>query len=167
MILSMPAQPPTPEQARSISKEAYIYGFPLVDNYRVMHSFFVDRDGKEFKAPWNRIHNESRVFTPEDRTIQTPNSDTPYSQIGTDLRAEPLVITVPAVDPKRYDSAQFIDLYTFNHAYIGSRATGSGAGNYLLAEPKWKGDKPEGITAVIRSETELGWVQFRTPHSGS
>ena len=149
-------------EARAIAKEAYIYGFPVVDNYRVMHSFFVDRDGKDFKAAWNEIHNEARVFTPNDTTIQTPNSDTPYSQIGTDLRAEPLVITVPAVDEDRYYSLQFIDLFTHNYAYVGSRETGSEAGSFLLAGPKWKGDKPDGIDAIIRSETELGWVQFRT-----
>ncbi len=149
-------------EARAIAKEAYIYGFPIVDNYRVMHSFFVDRDGEDFKAAWNEIHNEARVFTPDDATIQTPNSDTPYSQIGTDLRAEPLVITVPAVDKDRYYSLQFIDLFTHNYAYVGSRATGSKAGSFLLAGPKWKGDKPDGIDAIIRSETEIGWVQFRT-----
>lgn len=160
------AQPATgvlsPAEARAIAKEAYIYGFPLVENYRVMHSFFVDREGKEFKAPWNQIHNEARVFTPEDRTIQTPNSDTPYSQIGVDLRAEPLVITVPAVEKGRYYSLQFIDLHTYNYAYVGSRQTGSEAGSFLVAGPRWKGEKPPGVKAVIRSETEIGWVQFRT-----
>lgn len=60
----------------------------------MLHSYFVDRDGKEFKAPWNQIHNEARVYTPDDKAIQTPNSDTPYSQLGTDLRAEPLIISV-------------------------------------------------------------------------
>lgn len=160
------AQPPkeavTPAEAKAIAKEAAVYGFPLVDNYRVLHSYFVDRGGKDYKAAWNQIHNETRVFTPDDRTIQTPNSDTPYSQIGTDLRAEPLVITVPAVPKGRYYSLQFIDLYTFNYAYVGSRATGFEAGNFLLAGPGWKGVKPEGVKAVIRSETEIGWVLFRT-----
>ncbi len=59
----------TPAEARAIAKETYTYGFLLVDNYRVMHSFFVDRGGKEFKAPWNQIHNEARIFTSDDRTI--------------------------------------------------------------------------------------------------
>jgi len=154
--------PLTPAEARAIAKEAYIYGFPLVDNYRVMHSFFVNQDGEEFKAPWNEIHNEARVFTPDDRTIQTPNSDTPYSQLGTDLRTEPLVITVPEVEEDRYYSLQFIDLYTFNYAYVGSRATGNEAGNFLLVGPNWTGEEPAGIKGVIRSETEIGWVQFRT-----
>jgi hypothetical protein len=152
----------TPAEARAIAKEATIYGFPLVDNYRILYSFFVDKGGKEYKGPWNQIKNESNVFTPKDRTIQTPNSDTPYSHFGTDLRAEPLVISVPAVEKGRYYSFQLIDLYTFNYAFIGSRATGNEAGQFLLAGPNWKGEKPEGIKAVIRSETEIGYILIRT-----
>lgn len=152
----------SPSEVRAIAKEAYIYGFPLVDNYRVMHSYFVDRGGDEFKARWNELHHESRVYTPEDRTIQTPNSDTPYSQLGTDLRAEPLIITVPEIEPGRYYSLQFIDLYTHNYAYVGSRATGGEAGKFLLAGPDWDGEMPDGVQAVIRSETRIGWVLFRT-----
>lgn len=152
----------SPPEARAIAREAYIYGFPLVDNYRLLHAYFVDRYGTEFKAPWNEIHNESRAYTPDDKAIQTPNSDTPYSQLGTDLRAEPLVITVPAVDKGRYYSLQFIDAYTHNYVYVGSRATGNGAQNYLLAGPEWKGQQPAGVEAVIRSETNLGWILFRT-----
>ncbi|WP_390368961.1 DUF1254 domain-containing protein [Variovorax dokdonensis] len=161
------AAPPQPMQVapaemRAIAKDATIYGFPLVDNYRVMHSYFVDSANPEFKAPWNTIHSVGRVFTPEDKAIQTPNSDTPYSQLGADLRSEPLVITVPAVEKDRYYSLQFIDLYTFNFAYVGSRSTGTQAGSYLLAGPGWKGKAPAGIRQVIRSETELAFVLVRT-----
>lgn len=91
----------TPAAARAIAKDAYIYGFPLVENYRVMHPFFMARKGKEFKVPWNQIHNAARVFTPANRTIQRPNSDTSYSQLGADLQAEPLVIIVPAIPRER------------------------------------------------------------------
>jgi hypothetical protein len=69
----------TPDEARAIAKEAYIYGFPLVDNYRCEYSYFVDRQDPDFKAPWNHIANIPRVFTPADTAVQTPNSDTPYS----------------------------------------------------------------------------------------
>lgn len=72
----------TPAEARAIAKEAYIYGFPLVDNYRVEHAYFVDRANPNFKAPWNQITNIPRVFTPADTAVQTPNSDTPYSWLG-------------------------------------------------------------------------------------
>jgi hypothetical protein len=151
-----------PNEIRAIASEAYIYGFPLVDSYRIQYSYFVDRGSAEFKAPWNTLSNTARVFTPDDKEIQTPNSDTPYSVLGADLRAEPLVITVPAIDRKRYYSLQFVDMYTFNFAYVGSRATGPDAGNFLLAGPSWKGEAPAGIKAVIRSETEFALVLYRT-----
>ena len=134
----------SPKDARQIAKEAYVYGFPLVDNYRVNHSYFVDRKGPEFKAPWNQLNNTARVFTPDDKAIQTANSDTPYSQLGTDLRAEPLVLTIPPIEKNRYFSVQLIDVYTYNFDYIGTRTTGNGGGNYLLAGPGWKGEVPEG-----------------------
>lgn len=151
-----------PAEARAIAKEAYIYGFPLVDNYRIQYSYFVDREGGEYKASWNQIFNNARVYTPNDKAIQTPNSDTPYSYVGADLRAEPLVFSVPAVEKDRYYSLQFIDMYTFNFAYVGSRSTGNDAGHFLLAGPGWKGEKPEGIKDVIRCETEFAFVLYRT-----
>ena len=95
----------TVSEARRIAKEATIYGFPLVDSYRINHAYFVDTSNPEFKAPWNQINNTLRVYTPEDKALQTPNSDTPYSQAGLDLRAEPVVLTVPAVEGNRYFSA--------------------------------------------------------------
>jgi hypothetical protein len=151
-----------PAEARAIAKEATIYGFPLVDNYRVQYSYFVDKGGPEYKADWNTLVNNARVYTPDDKAIQTPNSDTPYSYVGADLRAEPLVFTVPKVEEGRYYSLQFIDLYTFNFAYVGSRATGNGEGRYLLAGPGWTGEKPDGITDIIRCETELAFILYRT-----
>ncbi|MFQ3458362.1 DUF1254 domain-containing protein [Bradyrhizobium sp. UFLA01-814] len=156
------AQSVSADDARAIAKDAYIYGFPLVDSYRVQYSYFVDRGGAEYKAPWNTIFNNARVYTPDDKAIQTPNSDTPYSYVGADLRAEPIVFTVPAVEKGRYYSLQFIDMYTFDFAYVGSRATGNGAGSYLLAGPTWKGQKPKGIRKVIRCETQFAFVLYRT-----
>jgi len=156
------AQSLSPTEARAIAKDAYIYGFPLVDSYRIQYAYFVDRGNPEFKAPWNTLYNTARVFTPEDKAIQTPNSDTPYSFVGADLRAQPLVFTVPAVPRERYYSLQFIDLYTFNFAYVGSRATGSEAGSFLLAGPRWQGETPRGIRAVIRCETDFALVGYRT-----
>src|SRR3954454_117255 len=152
----------TPAEARAIAKEAYIYGFPMVDNYRIQYGYFVDRQNPEFKAPWNQIRNIPRVFTPADTAIQTPNSDTPYSFVGMDLRAEPVVLTVPPIEKERYFSAQLIDAYTFNFAYIGSRATGNGGGSYLIAGPDWKGELPKGVKEVIRSETDFNWAAYRT-----
>jgi len=151
-----------PSEAREIAKEAYTYGFPMVDSYRIQYAYFVDRDNPEFKAPWNQIRNIPRVYTPADRTIQTPNSDTPYSMVGMDLRAEPMVLTVPSIEKERYYSIQLIDAYTFNFAYIGSRATGNDAGTFMVAGPGWRGQAPKGVKEVIRSETEFALAAYRT-----
>jgi hypothetical protein len=132
----------TPGEARAIAKEAYIYGYPMVDGYRIIHAYAVDRSGKEFKASWNELSNAARVFTPEDKAVQTPNSDTPYSFVSLDLRTEPIVLTVPAIAKNRYFSVQLIDLYTHNFAYIGSRTTGNDGGSFMIAGPRWKGPKP-------------------------
>lgn len=151
-----------PEQVRAIAKDAYIYGFPMVDNHRVMYSYFVDNDDSEYKGGWNEIHNTARVYTPADTAIQTPNSDTPYSAVGADLRTEPLVLTVPPIEQHRYYSLQFVDGYTANFAYVGRRTTGNSGGKYLLAGPNWTDEKPAGIDQVIVSDTELAFVLYRT-----
>lgn len=151
-----------PEEARAIAKEAYIYGFPMVDDYRIEHAYFVDTKSPEYKGPWNHLVNIARVYTPADTAIQSANSDTPYSFIGLDLRAEPIVLTVPPIEKDRYFSIQFIDAYTFNFAYIGSRATGNDGGSFLIAGPGWKGETPKGVKEVIRSETELVLAAYRT-----
>lgn len=152
----------TPEEARAIAKEAYIYANPLVDSYRAMYSWFIDRQSFEFKAPWNQIGNVPRVFTPDDKAVQSPNSDTPYSFLALDLRTEPIVLTVPKIEKDRYFSIQLIDLYTHNFGYIGSRTTGNSGGKFLIAGPNWKGKAPKGITTTIRSETELVIAVYRT-----
>ena len=152
----------TPAEARTIATEAYVYGFPIVDSYRIQYAYFQDSKSPEYKAPWNQLVNTPRVYTPADTAIQTPNADTPYSWLGMDLRAEPLVITVPVIEKKRYYTVQLIDAYTFNFAYIGSRATGNDGGSFLVAGPHWKGTAPKGVKKVIRSETEFVFAAFRT-----
>ena len=152
----------TPAEARAIAREAYTYGYPMVDSYRILNAYFVNRENPEYKAPWNQILNIPRVYTPDDKAVQTPNSDTPYSMVGMDLRAEPIVLTVPPIEKNRYFSIQLIDLYTHNFGYIGSRATGNEGGSFLIAGPGWKGQAPKGVKRVIRSETDLVLAVYRT-----
>lgn len=150
------------EEARQIAKEAYIYAYPIVDNLRIQYAYFFDKADPEYKAPRNQIFNVPRVFTPKDRIIQTPNSDTPFSFLGLDLRGEPVVFVISPIEKNRYWSLQLIDLYTFNFAYLGSRTTGNQGGAYMIVGPNWKGEKPKGIDTVIRCETEIASGIFRT-----
>lgn len=153
---------PDIEQTRVIAEEAFIYGLPIVMNYAVMNEFSIDKNSGQYKAAFNVIHNEARVFTYKDTAVVTPNSDTPYSMVWLDLRAEPMVISVPAVEKQRYYSVQLVDGNTYNYGYIGSRATGNDAGDYLVAGPDWKGEAPAGIKKVFQSSTPFGLTIFRT-----
>ena len=148
--------------AKDIAEAGFIYGLPIVMNYGVMYEYVVDRNSSQFKAPFNKIANEPNVYTYKDTAVVTPNSDTPYSFVWADLRAEPIVLSVPAVDPKRYYSVQLCDSNTYNYGYIGTRATGSEAGDYMVVGPDWKGATPPGIKKVFRSSTQMSAVLFRT-----
>jgi len=149
-------------ETKAIAEEAFIYGLPIVMNYAVMNEFSVDKDSGQYKAPFNVIHSEARVFTYKDTAVVTPNSDTPYSILWLDLRAEPMMISVPAVAKARYYSVQLIDGNAYNYGYIGSRATGTGAGDYLVVGPDWKGQAPAGIKEVFQSTTPFALTIFRT-----
>ncbi len=152
----------TPEDARSIVAEAYIYAYPMIDNYRTMVKQAIDQEAPEYIGGFNVIKNYSEPFTPENHDVVTPNNDTPYSWARLDLRAEPFVISVPAVSHDRYYVLQWIDLYTFIVGYIGVRTTGFEAGSYLIAGPSWDGETPEGIAGVLRSETDFVTLLGRT-----
>jgi len=149
-------------ETKAIAEEGFIYGLPIVMNYAVMYEYCVDRNSGQYKAPFNQIYNEARVFTYKDTAIVTPNSDTPYSLLWLDLRAEPFVLSVPAVEKKRYYSVMLCDGNVFNYGYIGSRATGNEAGDYLVVGPDWQGETPPGIKKVFRSSTQFSLVAYRT-----
>jgi hypothetical protein len=156
------AEWPSIIEAKAIAEEGFIYGLPIVMNYAVMYEYSVDKNSGQYKAPFNQINNEARVFTYKDTAVITPNSDTPYSILWLDLRAEPIVLSVPAVDKTRYFSVMLCDGNTFNYGYIGSRATGSEAGDYMVVGPDWKGATPPGIKKVFQSSTQFSAVAYRT-----
>src|SRR5262245_45682761 len=149
-------------ETQEIAQEAFVYGLPMVMNYAVLYAYFVDTASPEYKAPLNQLYNTARVYTPKDTAVVTPNSDTPYSFVGMDLRAEPYVLCNPEIEKGRYFSVQLVDLYTFNYGYAGSRTTGNGAACHLIAGPAWKGRKPAGVQQVFRSETDFSLAIIRT-----
>jgi hypothetical protein len=153
---------PSISEAKAIAEEGFIYGLPIVMNYAAMYDMVINKNSGQYKAPFNQIYNETRVFTYKDTAVVTPNSDTPYSLLGMDLRAEPIVLSVPTVEKGRYYSVMLCDGNTFNYGYIGSRATGNEAGDYLVAGPDWKGETPPGIKKVFQSSTQFSIAIYRT-----
>jgi hypothetical protein len=155
-----------PAEVRATAREAYLYGFPMIESYKTIYAYAVDEGGPQYKAPFNQLKNEARVYTPRDTAVVTPNSDTPYSFVMMDLRAEPFVLSVPGMEGDRYFSVQLVDLYTHNFAYIGTRATGNFGGTFLVAGPDWNGKKPRGVEKILRCETQIALAIYRTQLTG-
>src|SRR6056297_587125 len=152
----------TAQEITEIAKEATVYALPMLMNYGVMYEYAVDVGGPQYKAPFNTLFSEANVFTYKDTAVVTPNSDTPYSFVWMDLRAEPMVLCVPEIEKSRYYSVQLVSHYTYNFGYIGSRATGNDAACYAIAGPDWSGDTPAGIEKVFQSGTQFALGLFRT-----
>lgn len=141
---------------------AYLWGYPVVDMYAILRGQALDPGSAEFKAPLNSVGHARQVATPEDRVVIAPNVDTPYSQAWLDLRAEPVVVSVPSFEPERYLSLQLFDLYTYIIDYVTPRTNGHAGGDFLIVAPDWKGSVPAGIRKVFRSTTTLALAMFRT-----
>jgi hypothetical protein len=147
---------------KNVYQEAYIYGFPMIAAYKALYQFNVDKTNSQYKGAFNTVLSEARVFTYKDTSIVTPNSDTPYSLVQMDLRAEPIVLCVPKIEKGRYYTFEIADLYSQNYAYIGSRATGNDPGCYMVTGPGWRGTTPAGIKKVFPSETQFSLAVIRT-----
>lgn len=152
-------------EAKAIAEEAWAWGLAPVILYETMYGQALDAGSPGYVGGFNVFRHYDRQFTSDDRDIRTPNNDTPYSWAWLDLRAEPIVFSVPAV-ADRYYVNQWVDLYTHNFAYTGTRATGTGAGMYLFVAPGWKGEVPAGISRVFRAETDIVMTLTRTGVDG-
>ena len=152
----------TPEEAKAVAKEAYIFGFPIVMNYKTMYAYTLDRNSTEYKGDFNQLGCTARAYTPEDKAIVTPNSDTPYCMGWANISQDPVVISVPEMESDRFYHIQLIDMYTHNFGYIGTLTTGNEAGKFLVASKEWNGNLPEGIKDVLRCETDYFFMLNRT-----
>ena len=149
-------------ETKAIAEEGLIYGLPIVINTAVTAGAIGDPKAATYRGPFNHLVSVDKVLTWEDRTIVTPNSDTPYSTAWLDLRAEPVILSVPPVPEGRYFSVQLIDGSTYNYGIFGSRSTGNGGGRFMVVGPDWQGDTPAGIDKVFRSGSQLSFALFRT-----
>jgi hypothetical protein len=126
-----------PEQ---LAADGFVFGYPLVVTERTMQAF----------APVvgiNRPFTQKARSNPSSRIVVAPNTDTLYAIAVLDLRAGPLLLTLPAI-PDRYHTFQLLDAWTESFAYLGTRTTGGAAGTWLLVPPGWSGDVPAGTTRI-------------------
>ncbi len=152
----------TPEQARTLAQEATLFGFAIVASYRALYDGVVDRSSPGY-APLNTFRHTPRLSGPRDTVEASADHDTLRSVAFLDLRAEPIVLEVPAVRDLYY-SMQLCDLVTDNFAYVGTAATGSDPGRWVIVGPGWKGDLPGPgeVSGIIPAPSWFVMVAGRT-----
>ncbi len=151
--------------AGALAEEAYTYGFAIVENYRAMFGMCVWRDSPQYSG-FNRYLHGRQLFDSSYDAVVNANNDTLYSTTFADLRAEPIVLSVPATGD-RYFVIQLVDMGTDNFAYIGTRATGRDGGDFLLVGPRFRGPLPTApFTRVIAAPSEFVALATRTAIDG-
>ncbi|QNE35203.1 DUF1254 domain-containing protein [Leifsonia shinshuensis] len=147
-----------------LASEAFVVGFPLVFDLEQVGRFLHDGLGAVPPTPFNAFGHARTLAGPE-TTFVSVNNDTLYSIAQLDLSVGPILLTVPAVGD-RYYVLQFVDAWTNNFAYVGTRATGSVAGEFLLVPPGWDEEPGENAT-VIRFPTRVGTIVGRWAVAGA
>jgi len=142
----------TPDEARKIAKDAYIFNYSLVMMYRTMYIQAIDPTSESYRGGFGKwLH--LGTSSPKDTDIVSPNNDSPYSYAWVDTRAEPWVLTLPKIEKNRFYTSQWDDLWSFVIGNAGSVDDGNDGGNFLLASPAWKGELPKGIKKVIQGDS--------------
>lgn len=142
---------------------AFAYGIPLTFNLDQVQRYVEDGVGANPAAPFNTFSHARTLAGPAD-TFVSINNDTLYSMAQLDLGVGPVLLEVPDT-AGRYYVLQFVDAWTNNFAYVGHRATGTGAGTFLIVPPGWDGVPPEDST-VIAAPTRIVSIVGRWACSG-
>jgi hypothetical protein len=151
----------SPGEARTIAREAYVYGFSPVYAYRYLQDVAFNEKSPSYTGGFNKILNYQRLNTPED-TMITPNVDAPYTRVWLDLRAEPIVVTLPKITPEnRYYVMQAISLDHYNLDFTGNRTIGQEGGPIVYIGPRHTGPIPKGVGRVVQSPTDFVYLQGR------
>lgn len=154
-----------PKEVEQIAKDAYIFAYPMLMGYQAQF-YTTMPQSPGYRGPLNQISNDTKPADHTRKDVVTMNGDTPYSAFGLDLRADPMVLSVPKIND-RYYVFQCVDLFTHNFAFVGTRTTGSEAGDYLFVGPTWKGEIPkEKFKDVFHSESQFVTIIGRTQLKG-
>jgi hypothetical protein len=142
-------------EIEALAQEAYLYAYPMLVAYGFFHRQVAGPAAPERQA-LNRFTHFRELASPTlNNTIPWVNTDTLYSAVWLDLRAEPFVLRNPEFEPHRFHDIQANDWYTMCFVTRGTRDVGNGARTYLIAGPDWAGQKPDFVDEVVVAES---WI---------
>lgn len=168
LALSLPvsAQDVSEQKAYEIARDAYVFAYPIVTMDVSMHQStnVPDANTIPLRAPVNQFAHARTYPRAEDRDVVRYNFDTLYSPVWLDLAPEPIVLSVPDT-AGRYYLLPMLDMWTDVFSVVGSRTTGTKAGDFALVAPGWSGTLPDGVTKIV-APTSTIWILGRTQTNG-
>ncbi len=164
-LLAQQEEELTPDQAKELAIEAYIYGYPLVTMDLTKQVMTNVAEPDKMKAPVGQFINARSYPTAAFKDVTAPNADTLYSTAWLNLKEEPWVLHVPD-EAERYYLMPMLSGWTEVFADPGTRTTGTGAADWAITGPDWKGTLPAGLKEY-KSPTNMVWVIGRTYCSGT
>jgi hypothetical protein len=151
----------TPAEARSIAKEAFLWGMHPVAIYHLRYNLAQNEKGPRYVGI-NRLSWDRKPMKALPRVATTPNATTLYGFAALDLSKEPVVITVPEIKD-RYWSIQLYDNYARWWHLIGNQFNAPGPVRRLVIGPNWSGKLPEGFVGadIVQSSSDFAGVGAR------
>ena len=148
------------------AEDAFLYCYSLVIMDITRKKLTNTETATDGVAPINQFGSKSSYPDYNFKDVVRPNSDTYYSTAFCDLSKEPLILSLPNTND-RYYLMPMLDAYSNVFSSPGKRTTGTEAGNFLIAGPKWTGTPPEGMKEVIKAPTDLIWILGRIQCNGA
>lgn len=158
---------PTPAQeAREIAREVYYYAYPIVlmDVTMRQTTNVPNVSAVPGRAPINQFAYFRTYPKADARDVVRFNFDTLYSLAWVDLSSGPIILSVPDTHA-RYYLVPSLDMWTDVFCSLGSRTTGTKAGNFAYVPPGWHGTLPDGVQK-IEAPTSMFWVMGRVQTNG-
>ena len=148
------------------AKIAYIYGFAPVTLAEKTYNQTHPTKAESVYAPINELYIDSNMPQPGSALWVTPNVNVVYSSSHMDLSEQPMILYVPAGSETTQDPYfvwQFMDAYSNDFHYLGTRATEGAEGTYMIVGPDYKGETPSFVPKnnVITSPTNSVWLVGR------
>jgi hypothetical protein len=159
---------PAPETAAGpleTAIEAYVYGYPLVTMEMTRRVLTNAAQPVGLHAPMGQFASAREYPTAAFKDVTAPNADTLYSIAWLDLSQGPWILQLPD-EHGRYYLMPMLEAWTNVFADPGTRTTGTGADEFAIVGPGWRGELPPGVEE-LRSATNMVWVLGRTYCTGT
>jgi hypothetical protein len=158
----------SPQEAKKIAVDAYIYGYSLMTSDVTEKAFIntVVPNPETFQAPLNQFVSLPKYPPADYHGVTAPNADTLYSAAFLDVSKQPIILSYPDMHG-RYFLFPIYSQWTNVLAAPGSRTLGTGAQTIAITGPEWHGMLPSGITQEVKSPTNSVFIIGRVYADGT